>query len=497
MAAADLPFVYKPLSDDDGAIHSTFQYLLLYSNLIGVGNLIYHESSQVIKFRDKSIRYQDYCLTPESQLPAKRKGVYRKIPKGGWPGGHLWYYCKRELMEKLTPDTDKYGTLREHMKVFDIFSDKKFEHHPFHYHKTILLGVEAQLKFHLTEAIRLCDILSQIRDENMEDQMEQRIFTAEYMMYSLIPQLRNIAQTIRKLIIVSKDGYYSKTHASDIAMLYRKNSTERLHIITQMAKNRCVPSKKALYDVINTRENGLMFTEEEWSKRGRKRKHGCVQDCSLEEENKCFIGRFELALIRVDSVVKNMEFYSPPKMVYICDHIGKDKEQFLVFYFSPIQFPTPADLTHAGTGAVFESLKSYIEYASEKGGSPVVCRSYKPGCKKFVCKHSKNCKFSFLVKWDMFGYYIPLMNKERTVYIGCEFHNHSRVLACPYEKYGCMYCKATYHRLADALEHEKYCKEQKHTERHFPDGLDTDTFRKRLKVAYDRKHTLLPVFASR
>ena len=28
------------------------------------------------------------------------------------------------------PDTDKYGTLREHMQVFDIFSNKKFEHFP-------------------------------------------------------------------------------------------------------------------------------------------------------------------------------------------------------------------------------------------------------------------------------------------------------------------------------------------------------------------------------
>ena len=40
----------------------------------------------------------------------------------------------------------------------------------FHYHnKSILLGVEAQLKFHLTEAIRLCDILEQIKDENVSD----------------------------------------------------------------------------------------------------------------------------------------------------------------------------------------------------------------------------------------------------------------------------------------------------------------------------------------
>jgi hypothetical protein len=178
-----------------------------------------------------------------------------------------------------------------------------------------------------------------------------------------------------------------------------------------------------------------------------------------------------------------MEFYCPPKLVYICDYIGKTGDRF---YFSPIQFPTPADLSCAGTGLVFESLKSYIEYASEKGGSPVVCRSYKPGCKKFVCKHSKNCKFSFLVKWDMFGYYITLHNDTS----GCEIHNHSRVLACPYEKYGCMYCKATYNRLADALEHEKYCKEQKESERHFS-YLDIDTFRMRMKVARAREDVLI------
>ena len=120
---------------------------------------------------------------------------------------------------------------------------------------------------------------------------------------------------------------------------------------------------------------------------------------------------------------------APPKLVYICDHIGTNK--YDRFYFSPTQFPTPNDLTSAGTGDVFESLKSYIEYASEKGGSPVVCRSYKPGCKKFTCKHSNDCKFSFLVKWDVYGYYIHLYN-AKSGFIGCKYHNHNRVLASPY-----------------------------------------------------------------
>ena len=63
---------------------------------------------------------------------------------------------------RLMPDTK----FREHLQVFDIFSKPEFEHHPFHYHKFILLGVEAQLKFHLTEAIGLCGNLKKIRDED-------------------------------------------------------------------------------------------------------------------------------------------------------------------------------------------------------------------------------------------------------------------------------------------------------------------------------------------
>ena len=113
--------------------------------------------------------------------------------------------CRSDF-SRLMPDTK----FREHLQVFDIFSKPEFEHHPFHYHKFILLGVEAQLKFHLTEAINRCNILEKIKDEDVEDQMEQRIFTAEYMLYSLIPQLHNITKTIRKLIIISQDGYYSK-----------------------------------------------------------------------------------------------------------------------------------------------------------------------------------------------------------------------------------------------------------------------------------------------
>ena len=71
-----------------------------------------------------------------------------------------------------------------------------------------------------------------------------------------------------------------------------------MHVITQMVQNKCVPSKKALYEVINTRENGLMFVEGEWSKGGGRKEYGCVQSSCLEEDNKCFLGLVEHVLFR-------------------------------------------------------------------------------------------------------------------------------------------------------------------------------------------------------
>ena len=76
--------------------------------------------------------------------------------------------------------------------------------------------MEAQLKFHLTEAIRLCDILEQIKDENVSDGATN-IHRWVYDVLIDSSTIQNIAQTIHnKLIIVSHDGYYSKVHVSRV-----------------------------------------------------------------------------------------------------------------------------------------------------------------------------------------------------------------------------------------------------------------------------------------
>jgi len=265
-------------------------------------------------------------------------------------------------------------------------------------------------------------------------------------------------------------------------MAHRKGTKARGYVINQLVDNKCVPSRAALYGVINMREEGMMFVEDEWNtKGGGKRKHGKVNDCIDEDVREMFIGRFMIAVIPVSMKlprslggnwlggryatlhVGSLEKYVPPKLVDICDYLGKSTRRRL--HFSPRQFPTPFDLKEADSGPIFESLKAYIEHASAIGGTPVVCRSYKPGVKKFVCKHSKDCSYNFLLKWDDYGYYIHLHSDAKQQLIGSEIHTHSRVVACPYTKFGCMFCKEIFSRLSDAMEHTFKCTMYKHSKK--------------------------------
>ena len=75
-----------------------------------------------------------------------------------------------------------------------------------------------------------------------------------------------------------------------------------LQHISELAKNGCIPNRQQLYEVINTRGKGLMFVEEEWdTRKGRKRFYGHVLDCTTEDEQEEFVGRFMLAVIPVQT----------------------------------------------------------------------------------------------------------------------------------------------------------------------------------------------------
>jgi len=122
--------------------------------------------------------------------------------------------------------------------------------------------------------------------------------------------------------------------------------------------------------------------------------------------------------------------YAPPKLIEVCNELGLSGKRL---YFSPKQFPV-TNVENAGDNDTFQQLQQYIiNQSSVVGNSPVVFQGTNPGCKRFGCKHA-HCKFSFLVKWDQYGYYIHISKPnptygdhsmiDRKCVVGCEFHSH-------------------------------------------------------------------------
>ena len=200
----------------------------------------------------------------------------------------------------------------------------------------------------------------------------------------------------------------------------------------------------------------LAIVEVEWNTtRGRKRNCGCVHDCRFMI-GEPWPGNMTMALIPVDAVwvfeelqpVIKIQFYAPPKDLDIFDFIHAGVDCCDRLYFSPKQYPTPQDLKTADTSDAFHKLREYIEQSAKHWGSPVVCRAGRSESKIFQCKHSKDCKFSFTLKWDKFGFYIP-------VSVGQPVHTgHDRVEPCPHIKFGCACCSETFHCQKDAIHHE-------------------------------------------
>lgn len=105
-------------------------------------------------------------------------------------------------------------------------------------------------------------------------------------------------------------------------------------------------------------------------------------------------------------------------------------------YFSS-QYPSPKYVQNEeASKIVWNRLKQYIEYMSELGGSPVICvGGSNANEKRFKCKasyrhrkgdkeHYPLCTFNFTVKWDDYGYYIPLLNQSNRDYNnGCAWHS--------------------------------------------------------------------------
>ena len=115
------------------------------------------------------------------------------------------------------------------------------------------------------------------------------------------------------------------------------------------------------------------------------------------------------------------------------------KRRITKLYFPPKSFAPPGN--DCPDKVVLSNLRKYIRHAAKDGGSPVICVGQSnPNEMRFRCKYwyrrrktkacddtdekskkhsyynSYCCTFTFAVKWDKFGYYIPLL---RTIEADC------------------------------------------------------------------------------
>lgn len=263
-----------------------------------------------------------------------------------------------------------------------------------------------------------------------------------------------------------------------------KGSEERGKLISFMVKWNLVPSKSALYQLLQRDEDGLPIGDNNWGLKEhdqdtqeREPFEKIVSDtismmpsppalppvsttkmlikdeaARLGESAKINIrgmvgwkGRLRLPVTPVrfcDHLHRTN--LSSPTFVDICQYIGscdiydgkkyirhiERYERIQKLYFNQKWYKPPNDMDYGGESTTFGQLKSNIRSISEEEGSPVICSggSKKNHYKIFTCNknkhgHHKKCPFSFQVRWDEFGYYIHLLPSMKHFYrTGCSWH---------------------------------------------------------------------------
>lgn len=342
--------------------------------------------------------------------------------------------------------------IRTLSKSFHTFANDALSHHPYHQHESILLKCAEELE---QIACECRPLYSAIPDSSMWVPAAATIF-AQHTLQSTIPALNGITKTIQGLITFPERNeasgpFYSKRHAIKAAIKFPKGSHARGDVIQDMIHMGVVPSRASLYRAINDVEverNAIIDSKWVLGKKAKEVMHH--KNISMWEKN------IYLPLIPVDCDEKGEpildnktleRLFGPPAVVSV-NAYNRMKKSITLWgarlYFSPKQFPTPANLQDAGKASdkTFKKLKKYMLKWFEDAKSPIICNGGKPGSKKFVCSMKRkakkastmgfgpstwkfsDCNFSVTVKWDRIGYYIPMYNHKQNCYVCQVCHTH-------------------------------------------------------------------------
>ena len=325
---------------------------------------------------------------------------------------------------------DEGNCIVRDIEDFKVFTEQKYKYHPLHQHYELVKTISPKV---LAILSRLRGIVCSSWESgscNDDKIIKEAINSAAV-------ELVSITKSTRALIVVLEGKYYSKLHATKVVMDYPKQSTQRLAVIDELVKGGYVPEKD-LHAAIQCAESETLV-DEKWASDSQEINYESSLDSNGRRVGVIYLAVLPIRCFSDGDPDITIEFYAPPTRIDISTYIGEDDpDSFLDrLYFSPRQFPTPADLNNAGNDEFFGPVKQYIIQSSKQSGSPVVCNGGRKDLKQFVCQISKNkkrrigtsdtfepCEFQFVVKWDHFGYYIHLLNHKECFCVGYRYHNH-------------------------------------------------------------------------
>ena len=334
------------------------------------------------------------------------------------------------VMDYIQYITDETDFIVRDIEDFKVFTEQRYKYHPLHQHYELVKSISPKVLAILSK-LRGIVCSSWESGSNNDDKIIK-----EAINFAAV-QLISITKSTRALIVVLEGNYYSKLHATKVAMNYPKQSTQRLAVINELVKGGYVPSEKDLHAAIQCRESETLV-DEKWASNGQVDTNNSL-DCNGRRVGVIYLAVLPVKCFSNGNPDITTEFYSPPMRIDISTHIGQADPDFWAdrLYFSPRQFPTPANLNNASKDEFFGPVKQYIIQSSKQSGSPVACNGGRKDLKQFVCQVSKNkkrrigtsdsfepCEFQFVVKWDHFGYYIHLYNCKEYFCVGHRYHNH-------------------------------------------------------------------------
>lgn len=343
--------------------------------------------------------------------------------RGDWDGVRRWD----------DEDCFPYETMEE---SFDFFSTETYASHPWHHHTTTIKKIYKDIDKIYTDLNKFCkqsfDTWNVFLKPKMvkprgylplrESVSDADVVTA---LEKASDSMYQSAKHIRALIQPMQGTYYSKSWAVQtvIKQLQNSNNSTQASVIDDMITNNRIPntSAKLLASLVRMNKKGEFFIDDEWKTVRSNRKRG-------------------LALALVPTTFDTFSLYKPPTLIHLSNYFGtagpdklrstQNKHQSSYcsrLYFSPSQFPTPADLSQAVSCDSFKCLRSYIVEQSKKEGEVSGNLANNGKSVRFACKRKK-CKFYFVLKWDEVGYYIHYhkysRDDKKDLFIGCLDHSH-------------------------------------------------------------------------